>query len=152
MKRFLMALMVGLTLLGAARSREAAQAQQTADKPATPKTALTGLDPIEFLAGKAVPGSKDISVDFNHFRYVFANQENKALFTKEPTRYGIQGDGTCPVVPTAKVDPGIVTIYKGRIYAFATLPCMGLFGKDPAKYLAKWPGNPDRKKGGPGSR
>ena len=146
MKRFSKVLMVGLMLLGAVGSREAAQAQQKSTQPATPRTALKGLDPIEFVAGKAVQGKTSLFADYKHFRYVFADQKNKALFSKDPERYGIQGDGTCPVVPKAKVDPDLVMLYKGRIYAFATLPCMGLFGKDPEKYLTKWPGSPTHQK------
>jgi YHS domain-containing protein len=146
MRSFLRISLVGLMVLGAAAALDLAHAQQKPAPAKGPKVALTGLDPIEFVAGKAVKGKKSIALDHNGFRYNFASQKNRDLFTKDPDRYGIQGDGTCPVVPKAKVDPGIVTLYKGKIYAFATLPCVGRFGKDPEKYLAAWPGNPDHKK------
>ena len=138
--------MLGLMLVGAAANGYAAPAPLKTTRAAAPRLALTGLDPIEFLAGKAVKGKPSIAFDHRGFRYVFANEKDRELFTKDPDRYAIQGDGTCPVVPGANADPGIVTLYKGRIYAFASLPCLGKFTKDPEKYLAKWSGNPDVKK------
>ena len=146
MKQVSMVLMIGLMLLGAAGRGDLARAQEKAKASTPPRAALKGLDPVEFVAGKAVQGKPTISADYHQFRYVFANQQNKALFSKDPERYGIQGDGTCPVAPKFKVDPDLVMLYKGRIYAFATLPCMGLFGKDPEKYLTKWPGSPTHQK------
>jgi YHS domain-containing protein len=140
MRRASMLLTVGLTLLSLYGSAERVGAA------AVPKTALKGLDPIEFVAGKAVSGNKKITADYGKFRYVFTNEKNRTLFSKDPARYAIQGDGTCPVAPEYQVDPDLVMLHKGKIYAFATVPCMGMFGKNPEKYLAKWPGNPDKKK------
>jgi YHS domain-containing protein len=132
--------MIGLMLLSIFMSRNLGAAVAPA------RTALKGLDPVEFVAGKAVQGKPSLSADHGKFRYIFANEKNRATFSKNPDRYSIQGDGTCPVAPTEQVDPGLVTVYKEKIYAFATLPCIGRFMKDPEKYLAKWQGNPDKKK------
>ena len=148
MKRFLSISLVGLMVLIAAANRGAAQMQQKVNTMTAPRPALTGLDPIDFLAGKAVKGNKKITVDYHNFRYVFANQKHREMFNKDPDRYSIQGDGSCPVAPKAKVDPNIVTVYKGKIYGFATLTCVGLFTKNPEKYLAAWPANPEKKSKG----
>jgi len=145
MKRFSMVMMAGL-LLGALASLGLAQAEEKTQQPPAPRIAVKGLDPVDFVAGKAVPGNKSLFVDHNHLRYVFANEKNKATFSKDPARYSIQGDGSCPVIPEAPADPDLVTIYKGRIYSFASLGCMARFSQDPEKFLSKWPGNPDKQK------
>jgi YHS domain-containing protein len=149
MKRISMTLIVGLILMGVYGSSGLASAGPAAGKPESPRVAIKALDPIEFVAGKAVPGNKSLFVDYNHLRYLFVNQKNREQFNKDPKRYAIQGDGTCPVIPEAKADPDLATVYQGRIYTFATIPCMALFEKNPGKYLAKWPGNPDNQKGSP---
>lgn len=149
MKRISMVSIIGLMLIGGYGSRGLANAGPASGKPEPPRVALKALDPIEFVAGKAVPGNKSLFVDYNHLRYLFANQKNRAQFNQDPKRYAIQGDGTCPVVPNAKADPDLAMVYKGRIYAFATIPCMAMFEKDPGKYLAKWRGNPDNQKQSP---
>jgi len=140
MKRTSMVSMLGLMLLGIFMSGSLSAAA------APPRAALKGLDPVEFVAGKAVHGKPSLTADHGKFRYIFANEKNKAAFSKDPDRYSIQGDGTCPVAPTQQVDPELVMVYKEKIYAFATLPCIGRFMKDPEKFLAAWPGNPDKKK------
>lgn len=134
-----MAVLAGLLLL--ALGAEAAPA-----KPAAPPTALRALDPVALIGGQEVKGDASIYFDYNKFRYVFANQKNRTLFSKEPARYAIQGDGTCPVAPKFQVNPNLFTVYKGKLYAFASVGCMVPFGEDPEKFLAKWPGNPDKKK------
>lgn len=146
MKRFLSISLASLMVLGVVASVGAAVPQQEWKKPKGPQPALTGLDPVDFVAGKAVKGNKSILVDYKDFRYFFADQSHRELFNKDPDRYSIQGDGTCPVATKAHLDPNIVTLYKGKIYGFATLTCVGLFTKDPEKYLAAWAGNPDKKK------
>lgn len=146
MKRFSMILIAGLLLLGSAGNVELARSAETPKQPAGPRTALRGLDPIEFLAGKAVQGNKDISFEHNNLKYLFANEANRTKFRKDPLRYGIQGDGTCPVVPQVHASPNLALVYKERIYSFASLDCMSNFSKDPEKYLKSWPGNPDKAK------
>jgi len=146
MKRASTSMMIGLILLSLCGSAGRINAAEKPAPPDAPRIALKGLDPIEFIAGKAVQGNKKISSDYRKFKYTFANEKNKALFGKDPARYAIQGDGSCPVAPKFQVDPDLVMVYKGKIYGFATVACMGMFGKDPEKYLAKWPGNPDKKK------
>jgi YHS domain-containing protein len=144
MKRISMALLAGLMLLAMSGNTLLAGAQAKPSKPAPPRIAVRALDPIEFIAGREMPGDKNIFFDHNKLRYLFANQKNRALFSKDPGRYGIQGDGTCPVVPKEQANPDYVMVYKERIYAFASIGCMVPFGENPEKYLARWP--PKRKK------
>lgn len=134
--RKLVVLSVGLLLLGAAATVGAAEASRE-DKQAEPRLALRGIDPIEMIKGQSVPGKKQFSLVRKGFRYLFKNAENKAAFEADPERWGIQGDGFCPVAPTAKADPDIAIVYKERIYIFATLPCISVFMQEPEKYIAQ---------------
>ncbi len=147
MKRVSKLLLVGLILLGFYGGLRLPNLEAAAPaKPAPPRVAVRGQDPIEFIAGNSVQGRSDIFYDYKKLRYLFANQKNKSVFSKDPDRYGIQGDGTCPFDPANQADPNIVMLYNGKIYSFATYGCLVPFGENPEKYLAKWPGNPDRKK------
>jgi YHS domain-containing protein len=134
--RRLLVLSVCLLLLGAAGAVGAAEAG-TKDEKAEPRLALVGADPIEMIKGQNVTGKKEFSLVRRGFLYLFKNAENKATFEADPERWGIQGDGMCPVYPTEKADPSIAIVYKERIYAFATVPCIAVFMQEPEKYIAQ---------------
>lgn len=92
---------------------------------------LEGLDPVMLLQGKEIKGQEEFSVTRGQFKYVFANKENKATFEKDPARYEVQFDGYCAVAPSAKGNPDLYTVYKGRIYIFATSDCVEEFKANP---------------------
>lgn len=140
------ALVVGLVLLGMAGSGLLPGLEAAPAKPRPPRVAVRGLDPIAFIGGDSIRGRSDLFHDHKQLRYLFANEKNRSAFKKEPDRYAIQGDGTCPFDPASPADPNIVMLYKGKIYAFASVGCLVPFGENPERYLARWPGNPDRKK------
>lgn len=97
---------------------------------------LEGLDPVMLVQGKEVIGSLKISVTRGQFQYVFATEENKALFEKNPERYEIQLEGTCARMgPTVTGNADLYTVYQGRIYIFGSGPCKKLFDATPEKYL-----------------
>src|SRR5262245_20296430 len=58
-----------------------------------PGPALKGLDPVALTKGKQVPGDKALALTHNGYRYLFATQENRKAFEREPARYRIQLDG-----------------------------------------------------------
>jgi len=106
--------------------------------------ALQGLDPIALIDGKDVEGLYEFGVEHGGLLYLFANHENKRRFESDPERFGIQGDGSCPVVPSATADPGIFVVHDGRIYTFASSACIEDFEADPDAYL----GDPEARKSG----
>jgi len=132
----LVVLSVGLLLLGAAGAVGAAEASKEDGKP-EPRLALRGMDPVEMIKGQSVEGKKQFSLVRKDFLYLFKNAENKATFEADPDRWGIQGDGFCPVAPASKADPDVAIVYQERIYIFATVPCIAVFMEEPEKYIAR---------------
>ena len=101
-----------------------------------PVIALEGLDPVELVSGKEVFGKMALSVVRGRFEYVFAKPENKALFEKDPERYGIQLDGSCARMGRGiSGNPDLYTVYKERIYIFGTEDCLQAFKASPESYL-----------------
>jgi YHS domain-containing protein len=71
---------------------------------------------------------------------VFASEENKATFEKDPPRYEIQLNGSCARMgPTVGGNPDLYTVYKGKIYIFGSGECLKLFEAAPEKYLEPEP-------------
>jgi YHS domain-containing protein len=104
------------------------------------------------VTGKAI--DKSIHVDFQGQRVYFCSAACPAGFRKDPEKYfatiadtrveleNIQT--TCPVSGEALEggDMGgpVSHTYKGRTVMFCCKMCVGKFEKDPARYLAKLPG------------
>ncbi|MGC3947761.1 MAG: YHS domain-containing (seleno)protein [Chryseolinea sp.] len=62
----------------------------------TDNGAIHGYDPVAFFKEhKPVPGSKDISYEWNGGTWHFVSDENKAAFIKDPVRYAPQYGGYC---------------------------------------------------------
>ncbi|MFN7930825.1 MAG: hypothetical protein U0Y68_23450 [Blastocatellia bacterium] len=98
--------------------------------------AIEGLDPVLLVQGKEAQGELKITVTRGRFRYLFANEANKAAFEKDPARYEIQQDGACarmgaPVRGIAD----LYAVHNGRIYIFGSEQCKALFVAAPEKYL-----------------
>ncbi|HEY7543371.1 MAG TPA: YHS domain-containing protein, partial [Blastocatellia bacterium] len=105
-----------------------------------PRPALEGLDPVLLVQGKEAPGQEKFSVIRGDFLYVFASEENKATFEKDPPRYEIQLNGSCARMgPTVGGNPDLYTVYKGKIYIFGSGECLKLFEAAPEKYLEPEP-------------
>jgi YHS domain-containing protein len=85
--------------------------------------------------GKEVQGKMKIFVMRSGYMYLFANEENKAIFEKDPTTYEIQLDGACARMG-AQVggNADLYTVYKNRIYIFGSEECLTLFKATPEKY------------------
>lgn len=97
---------------------------------------LRGLDPVLLVAGEEKPGDPRFTIERDGWRYLFAGAETRDRFAADPERYAIQGDGQCPVVPSAEANPAIFAVHEGRIYTFASEACIEHFRQDPAYYVA----------------
>lgn len=97
---------------------------------------LHGFDPVLLTAGEESSGDQRFAHDHDGWHYHFASAETRDRFVADPDRYRIQGDGQCPVVPSATADPAIFAVHDGRIYIFATEPCVEHFRQDPDHYAA----------------
>ena len=97
---------------------------------------LEGLDPVMLTQGKEVQGDMKFKVTRGQFQYIFASEENKTTFEKDPARYEIQLKGHCARMgaPTG-ADPDLYYVHKGRIYIFGSEECQTLFKTAPEKYL-----------------
>lgn len=97
---------------------------------------LEGLDPVMLAQGKEVQGDMKYKVTRGQFQYIFASEENKASFEKDPSRYEIQLDGYCARMgaPTT-ANPDIYAVHNGRIYIFGSEQCQTVFKAAPEKYL-----------------
>lgn len=98
--------------------------------------ALEGLDPVLLIQGKEAQGNLKLSVTRGHFQYFFANEEDKALFEKEPAHYEIQLNGSCARMGApVNGNPDLYSVHKGRIYIFGSPDCKTRFDAAPEKYL-----------------
>jgi len=97
---------------------------------------LEGLDPVLLVQGKEAQGDLKLSVTRGQFRYLFANEANKAAFEKDPARYEIQLGGACARMGApANGIADLYTVYQGRIYIFGSGQCKTAFVAAPEKYL-----------------
>jgi YHS domain-containing protein len=98
--------------------------------------ALEGLDPILLIQGKEVQGNFKITVTRGRFQYMFANEEDKAIFEKDPGHYEIQLNGACARMGApVGGNPDLYSVHNGRIYIFGSPACKKLFEAAPEKYL-----------------
>jgi YHS domain-containing protein len=103
---------------------------------AAAEPALEGLDPVQLVQGKEVQGNFKITVTRGRFQYMFANEEDKALFEKDPAHYEIQLNGSCARMGApVGGNPDLYSLHKGRIYIFGSPQCKKLFDATPEKYL-----------------
>ncbi|MEM6706823.1 MAG: cytochrome P460 family protein [Acidobacteriota bacterium] len=103
-------------------------------EPAAAALALSGLDPVLLTEGREEEGKAEIEVEHEGFVYRFLSEPTRRRFTEDPERYSIQND-SCPVVEGAAIDPSLVAVHRGRIYAFATPGCILTFQADPESFL-----------------
>lgn len=119
------------SIINAATNRAAVIVQK--DEPVIP---LEGLDPVLLIQGKEVQGKLNIFITRGQYKYLFANEENKAAFEKSPADYEIQLEGTCARMgPQIRSNPDLFAVYKNHIYVFGSEHCQELFKATPEKYI-----------------
>lgn len=99
----------------------AARALAPVDTERSPGIALSGHDPVAyFTSRRPVPGLGTITTTWNGAEWRFANEENRAQFLRDPTRYAPQFGGYCSWAVsrgyTASGDPEAWTIHEGKLY------------------------------------
>lgn len=125
-ERVLFILLSALLLVG----QTVAQSQSSQATPV-----LEGLDPVMLVRGKEVQGELSITVTRGEFQYLFANEENKAVFEKDPARYEIQLGGACARMGApVGGNPDLFAVHKERIYIFGSPDCKKIFEAAPEKY------------------
>jgi YHS domain-containing protein len=111
--------------------------------------AVGGYDPVAyFTEGKAVNGTKEITLEHEGPTWRFASEANRDAFKADPARYAPQYGGYCAYAVangyTAKGDPEAWTVHDGKLYLNFDKTVRTLWEKDKAGYIAKgdnnWPG------------
>ncbi|MFQ5627891.1 MAG: hypothetical protein ACE5I1_03955 [bacterium] len=102
-----------------------------------PVIALKGFDPVALTQGKEVQGKEDTSLVRGRYKYLFASEENKALFEKNPEQYMIQMGGACGRMgPLSGVgDHDRFYVHNERIYIFASQSCCDNFKANPEIHI-----------------
>lgn len=85
------------------------------------RLAIKGYDPVSyFTPGKPMPGSADISYDWDGARWQFADAAHRDLFRSDPDAYAPQYGGYCMLGMTVgnrgDIDPEVWTIVDGKLY------------------------------------
>ena len=104
------------------------------------EVALAGYDPVRLVRqGALMPGSPELTVEYDGRVYRFKVEEDKAAFLKSPERFLPCGQGNCLVNVVergAKVkgDPRFGVYYKDHLYLCADKAARDQFASDPERY------------------
>lgn len=83
---------------------------------------LYGYDPVSYFKDKPSLGQKTISHEDRGVRYLFASEENKSEFLKNPEKYRPAYEGWCATAVAGgykyDIDPLNYKITEGRLYLF----------------------------------
>ncbi|UUW08425.1 YHS domain protein [Flavobacterium plurextorum] len=104
--------------------------------------AIQGYDPVAYFeSSKATKGSKEISTTYQETTYYFSNENNKALFLKNPTQYIPQFGGYCAYGMSegyeAPIKPEAFTIVDNKLYLNYNLKVKETWLKDKEKRIQK---------------
>jgi YHS domain-containing protein len=83
--------------------------------------AIGGYDPVAYITdGKAVAGSREITIDHKGSTFRFASAANRDAFAADPEKYAPQYGGFCAFGTAsgykAKIDPAAFTVVGGKLY------------------------------------
>ena len=86
-----------------------------------PRLAIKGYDPVAyFTPGKPMPGSADITYDWDGARWQFADTAHRELFQSDPDAYAPQYGGYCMLGMTTgnrgEINPEVWAIVDGKLY------------------------------------
>ncbi len=106
------------------------------------KIALQGYDPVAFhSAGKPMKGDPAIMAEYAGYKFVFASEENKTTFAKQPEKYLPAFGGYCAfgislgILFPVEIDTW--EIIDGRLVLQYTAEIKQLFEQDKAENLRK---------------
>jgi hypothetical protein len=133
------AICAGLTLVALSRPALAAEDRVYSDWRGR---AIRGFDPVAyFTQGRPVPGSPDITLDWNGAQWRFASAENRDVFRADPAAYAPQYGGWCAWAmaqgSTASVDPEAWDIIGGKLYLNYSRDVQSRWRKDIPGFVAK---------------
>jgi len=86
-----------------------------------PRLAIKGYDPVSYFSpGKPMPGSADISYEWDGARWQFADAAHRELFQSNPDAYAPQYGGYCMLGMTVgnrgEINPEVWAIVDGKLY------------------------------------
>lgn len=119
---------MAILAVAASRADEAVDARRT-----------LRVDAVELVNGKEVAGRDEKSIKRGAYTYLFASDENRTRFEREPQRYEIQLGGACgrmgPLSGEGRCD--IFAVHEGRLYIFASEQCRAGFLTAPDALLER---------------
>ena len=88
---------------------------------ARPRLAIKGYDPVSyFTPGKPMPGSADITYEWDGARWQFADTAHRELFESDPDAYAPQYGGYCMLGMVTgnrgDINPEVWAIVDGKLY------------------------------------
>lgn len=98
---------------------------------------LNGLDPIDLIQGREVPGKPELSTTLGRHTYQFSSQAHLDQFKADPYQYGVQHGGACGKMgaTTGKGAPSRWAVVDGKIFLFASDGCRTTFLENKASYF-----------------
>ncbi len=95
---------------------------------------VEGLDVVMLAEGKEVQGKESISVARGKYKYIFASEENKAAFEKDPARYEV-GEYCQRMGAPVTGNADLWATHEGKIYIFGSDDCIRAFKESPKDYI-----------------
>lgn len=85
--------------------------------------AISGFDAVSYFSKNPQKGKKEFSYVYEGIKYQFANEANKTIFMKSPTKYEPQYGGWCAYAmgnagEKVEIDPETYKIINGKLYLF----------------------------------
>jgi hypothetical protein len=129
--------LVGGLVLAASWAGVGASAGET-----TPRVAIKGYDPVAyFTPGKPMPGSADITYDWDGARWQFADTTHRDLFQRNPDAYAPQYGGYCALGMTTgnrgEANPEVWAIVDGKLYLNYEKSAQGEWRQNQAAHIAQ---------------
>jgi YHS domain-containing protein len=124
MKKILLLLTLGITLLSATSAQNGADTRKKQFNLSKNNLAIEGYDPVAyFIDNKAIEGKKELAVSYEGLTYYFSSEKNKDLFKQSPSKYEPQYGGWCAYAMGATgekvaVDPETFKVLNGKLYLF----------------------------------
>ncbi len=87
------------------------------------QVALEGYDPVSYFSNAPLEGTPSIKFVYKGVSYLFANQQNLAMFKASPEKYEPAYGGWCAYAmgktgEKVKIDPETFKIIDGKLYLF----------------------------------